>query len=299
MLIEGDPLSAESLEKVGAYDIQTVINCAASVKHFASLDSLMQANVELVDRLINLCVKKKARLIHTSTTSVAGSVMTLKDGPDALREDQLDIGQITEDNGYVHTKFLAEKHVLAAVEERGLDAKIMRLGNLMSRTTDGEFQMNFNTNNFFRTLWAFAELECIPYSILTDEEEFSPINEVAEAIVLLSGTDSRFTIFHPYNCHHVQLGDIVFAMNREGYPIQAVNDEEFRARVHAGIADPETGISLSPLFMYDTDQDDQVTGVPADNTFTTMALYRLGFHWSMTDMNYLEAAIRNVGEMRL
>ncbi|MBR3020131.1 MAG: AMP-binding protein, partial [Clostridia bacterium] len=299
VLIEGDPLSAESLEKVGAYDIQTVINCAASVKHFASLDSLMQANVELVDRLIDLCVKKKARLIHTSTTSVAGSVMTLKDGPDALREDQLDIGQITEDNGYVHTKFLAEKHVLAAVEERGLDAKIMRLGNLMSRTTDGEFQMNFNTNNFFRTLWAFAELECIPYSILTDEEEFSPINEVAEAIVLLSGTDCRFTIFHPYNCHYVQLGDIVFAMNREGYPIQAVNDEEFRARVHAGIADPETGIALSPLFMYDTDQDDQVTGVPADNTFTTMALYRLGFHWSMTDMNYLEAAIRNVGEMRL
>ena len=57
--------------------------------------------------------------------------------------------------------------MLTAVEERGLDAKIMRLGNLMSRATDGEFQMNFNTNNFFRTLWAFAELECIPFSILT------------------------------------------------------------------------------------------------------------------------------------
>ena len=39
--------------------------------------------------------------------------------------------------------------------------------------------------------------------------------------------------------------------------------------------------------------------IQTDNDFTTMALYRLGFNWSMTDMNYLEEAIRNVGELRL
>ena len=159
--------------------------------------------------------------------------------------------------------------------------------------------MNFNTNNFFRTLWAFAELECIPFSILTDEEEISPVDEVAEAIVRLSGTDSRFTVFHPYNCHRIRLGDIVYAMERAGYSIRPVNDDEFRIRVHEGIVDPDTGVVLSPLFMYDTDRDDQMINIQTDNDFTTMALYRLGFNWSMTDMNYLEEAIRNVGELRL
>ena len=183
VLIEGDILSDEIMEKVGTYDIQTVINCAADVRHFADIDSLMLANVKLVDRLIELCIEKNARLIHTSTTSVAGSVAAEKGTQVVLREDKLELGQYTEDNGYVHTKFIAEKHVLTAVEERGLDAKIMRLGNLMSRTTDGAFQMNFNTNNFFRTLWAFAELECIPFSILTDEEEISPVDEVADVII--------------------------------------------------------------------------------------------------------------------
>ncbi|MBQ9871691.1 MAG: SDR family oxidoreductase, partial [Eubacterium sp.] len=299
VLIEGDILSDEIMEKVGTYDIQTVINCAADVRHFADIDSLMLANVKLVDRLIELCIEKNARLIHTSTTSVAGSVAAEKGTQVVLREDKLELGQYTEDNGYVHTKFIAEKHVLTAVEERGLDAKIMRLGNLMSRTTDGEFQMNFNTNNFFRTLWAFAELECIPFSILTDEEEISPVDEVAEAIVRLSGTDSRFTVFHPYNCHRIRLGDIVYAMERAGYSIRPVNDDEFRIRVHEGIADPDTGVVLSPLFMYDTDRDDQMINIQTDNDFTTMALYRLGFNWSMTDMNYLEEVIRNVGELRL
>ena len=299
VLIEGDILSDEIMEKVGTYDIQTVINCAADVRHFADIDSLMLANVKLVDRLIELCIEKNARLIHTSTTSVAGSAAGEKGTQAVLREDKLELGQYTEDNGYVHTKFIAEKHVLTAVEERGLDAKIMRLGNLMSRATDGEFQMNFNTNNFFRTLWAFAELECIPFSILTDEEEISPVDEVAEAMVRLSGTDSRFTVFHPYNCHRIRLGDIVYAMERAGYPIKPVNDDEFRIRVHEGIADPDTGVVLSPLFMYDTDRDDQMINIQTDNDFTTMALYRLGFNWSMTDMNYLEVAIRNVGELRL
>ena len=95
------------------------------------------------------------------------------------------------------------------------------------------------------------------------------------------------------------MGDIVLAMNREGYQVRPMNDDDFRERVHAGIADPEIGVMLSPVFMYDTDQDSQMESIPSDNDFTTLALYRLGFYWSMTDLAYLETAIRNVGEMRL
>ena len=49
------------------------------------------------------------------------------------------------ENDYVRTKFLAERAILKARIERGLDAVILRAGNLMGRNTDGEFQINFSS----------------------------------------------------------------------------------------------------------------------------------------------------------
>ena len=63
-----------------------------------------------------------------------------------FNENDLYIGQnIT--NEYIRTKFLAERAVLEAVSS-GLDGKVIRVGNLMSRNSDGEFQINFITNGF-------------------------------------------------------------------------------------------------------------------------------------------------------
>ena len=44
----------------------------------------------------------------------------------------------------------AERAVLEAVSS-GLDGKVIRVGNLMSRNSDGEFQINFITNGFLRS----------------------------------------------------------------------------------------------------------------------------------------------------
>ena len=298
-VIEGDPISGTGMDEIKKQDINTVINCAASVKHFADIDFLMEANVTVVDKLIDLCLEKGARLIHTSTVSVGGDIPEDLNDPVKLTEDRLDIGQITETNGYVHTKFLAEQHVLKAIDEKNLDAKIMRLGNLMSRSSDGEFQMNFTTNNFFRTLWAYAALGCVPVSALDEKVEYSPINETARALLLLAGTGRQFTVFHPYNSHTVEMGDIIESMNLVGFPIETVGDDRFYERLKAAMADEKLATTVSPLLVYENEDDQSLRETQADNSFTTKALYRLGFKWSLTDMEYLEKAITQTAGMMM
>ena len=275
----------DSLEKIA---FRTVINCAACVKHFADYKFMENANLHSVENLTELCLRKGARLIQISTVSVAGDDTGSCAGYAVLKENVLDLGQETKDNAYVYTKYLAEKHVLNAIEKRGLDAKIMRVSNLMSREEDAEFQMNFRTNAFMNTLRAYFTLGSIPIDQLDEQVEMSYIDETARAIVLLSGTDRKYTVFHPYNTHSVEMGDIILCMNNLGIHVSAVSDDVFAERLSHAMRRENINRYLSPLVDYDMEDDDQRREIPADNRFTTKALYRLGFHWTLTDMGFVE-----------
>ena len=208
-----------------------------------------------------------------------------------LTEDRLEMGQDTISNGYVHTKFLAEQAILDMVGSRGLDAKIMRVGNLMSRQQDGEFQVNFSTNNFMSTLKSYVALGCFPVSEMDETDEFSPIDEVARGIVLLAGTDAKFTVFHFYNSHTVEMGNIIRAMQESGLDVDVVDDQTFSKRLREALADDRINAYVSPLVNYSLDDDEIRYENPCTNRFTVKALYRLGFQWSITELRYLRQAI--------
>ncbi|MBO5551120.1 MAG: SDR family oxidoreductase, partial [Lachnospiraceae bacterium] len=288
---EVDITDRESLAELLNESFDTVINCAASVKHFADYDSLKTVNVDGVQNLIELCLKKKARLIQTSTVSVSGEALDGAVTADSLKEDNLNIGQDTESNAYVHTKYIAEECVLKAVAEKGLDAKIMRLGNLMSRHEDSEFQINFRTSSFMSTLKAYAYLGCCPYSAMDEQTDFSPIDETARGIIALSGTSSDFTVFHVFNSHMVDMGDVFRAMVNCGIHLDMVSDDEFEERIRGELAEGKMSLEIAPLISYRLGDDDLRQDIPCDNRFTVQALYRLGFRWSITDERYLEHTV--------
>ncbi|MBO7662642.1 MAG: SDR family oxidoreductase, partial [Clostridia bacterium] len=291
-VIERDLTDAEGLMDLVWEDFDTVINCAASVKHFADFDFLKRVNVDGVENLIRLCLRKKARLIHVSTVSVSGEALNGESAEAELTESSLDIGQDVASNAYVYTKYLAEEKILQAVEEQGLDAKIMRVSNLMSRYADEEFQINFRTNSFMNSLRAYVTLGCFPYSGMDEQVDFSPIDETARYIVRLAGTPAEFTVFHVYNSHSVDMADVLEAMKRCGIEIRPVTDEEFTERLNKGLADDRINSMISPLVDYDLTDDELRGDIPCDNRFTVQALSRLGERWSITDMDYLEKMIQ-------
>ena len=288
--LEGDITDKESLLAIDKVKAKAIINCAANVKHFVADDEQDRINFHGVENLIEVCLKNHMRLVQISTLSVGGSVIAgMKD---TLYENDLYIGQQV-DNNYIRTKFLAERAVLEARAGRGLDAVVLRAGNLMGRYSDGEFQINLLTNAFMRSLAAFNRLGACPVTALTDPIEFSPIDATAAAVLILAGVNSKFSVFNVNNNHTVTRGDIIFAMNRHGFRIDIVTEKEFARIMQEASENDANSEALMSLTAYES-KEDNIVPVTSDNYFTTNALYRLGFKWPIVDDAYLEKLISAV-----
>ena len=243
-----------------------------------------------MENLIEFCKNSGRRLIQISTVSVAG------EGSDGVppmsrvfNENDLYIGQnIT--NEYIRTKFLAERAVLEAVSS-GLDGKVIRVGNLMSRNSDGEFQINFITNGFLRSLRGYEAVGKFPIGAMHEVTEFSPIDSTALAVLRLVQTDRRFTVFHACNSHHIYMADLIYAMRSHGFDIDIVSDEEFEAAVKEFAKNSDDSEVVSGLIAYTAHNENEIYTLDYSNRFTAQVLYRLDYKWPVTDDRYLESAI--------
>ena len=291
--VEGDITNHDSVMALAALDAKTVVNCAACVKHFSADDTLDKINVHGVENLIELCQKTAKQLIQISTVSIAGEGINGTPTTDKrLMENELYFGQSLE-NAYNHSKFIAERAVLSAVAQGGLDAKIMRLGNLMCRNSDGEFQINFLQNAFLRGLKGYKILGKFPVSAMNQPVEFSPIDTMAHAILKLAETNSELTVFHPYNNHNVFMADVIQVMTAYGFDIDVVSDEEFGMALKNGMDDPEISQAITGLIVdLRGDTLNSVYLIDPQNHYTTEVLYRIGHSWPITNETYMHKSIK-------
>lgn len=294
-VVEGDVTNAEVFDNFDK-EIDLVINCAANVKHFSAGTDIEDINIGGCVNCINLCLRTGARFIQTSTGSVTGS--TVSDEPAQqhyLTEQELYFGQALFTK-YESSKFLAERNVLDAVKNKGLKAKIVRLGNLCARSTDGEFQINFRSNSFMGSLKAYQVLGCVPYSMECGFSEFSPIDNVADAIIRLALTPDEMTVFHPVNIHCPPFGDVIECMNKLGIEVDRVEDNVFADRLAAASDDPNKSTIVQSLMGYDTIVPGKhvIANAFDVKSHTAQILLRLGFRWSFTTWDYMEAYLRGL-----
>ena len=269
--------------------VDTVFNCAAVVKHFSKGTEIEDVNVGGAAHCVQFCLLNGARLVHVSTYSTAGlSINGMPPADTVFTEQKLYFGQALN-NQYAHSKFIAERIVLDAVALHGLSAKVMRVGNLAPRSSDGEFQINFQTNSAMGRIRVYEMLGCYPYELTDAPMEFSPVNEVAKAIVVLSETPKSCTMFHPFNNHSVHFGDVLAELEQIGKAPKQVEAEAYNAALEAAKQDPEKAKQLSSLLAYqDMAHGQQAVMIPTDNQYTTQVLYRLGFRWSSTSWDYVD-----------
>ena len=288
--VDGDITDKNLYDTLEKLDFDTIINCAACVKHFVNDDLLDRVNVHGVENLVDICLKLHKKLIQVSTVSVAGESVDGHIPADVkLTEDKLYFGQAL-DNKYAETKFRGEKAVLTAVR-KGLRGKVIRVGNLMSRESDGEFQINYSTNGFMKRLRAYSIIKKFPVGSMDSVAEFSPIDTTAKAVVTLAGTNDKFTVFHAYNCHHVHMANVLSVMKKHGLEIDVVGDEEFAECFNELLSDEKRNMEISSLIAYMNSGKSNRRYVGWDNSFTIKALYRLGFSWPLTSEKYIEQAV--------
>ena len=300
-VVDGDITKPDCLDAIPAQSRagqMTVFNCAANVKHFSAGTDIEDINIGGCRTCIDFCLKTGARLIQTSTHSIAGTKESDQPcQPDNISESRLYWGQKLG-NQYAHAKFIAERDVLEAIAGKGLDGKIMRLGNLSARSTDGEFQINFTTNSFMGRLKAFQTIGCMPYQMAQRSIEFSPINEVAKAVVTLATTPRDCTVFHPVNAQRQLFDNIIVCLNRLGVRIDLVENDKYTQALNNAFSDPAKSPILQSLMAYQTEAGKYVVANGDNYEYTTQALLRLGFRWNFTSWDYMEqfiSAIQGLG----
>ncbi|MDO4185620.1 MAG: amino acid adenylation domain-containing protein [Bacteroidales bacterium] len=278
--------------------VDTVFNCAAIVKHFSKGTEIEDVNIGGAEHCVKFCLQTGAKLVHVSTYSTAGLSVDGVPAPETvLTEQMLYFGQYL-DNQYLHSKFISERIVLEAVAKHQLRAKVVRLGNLAPRSTDGEFQINFQTNSAMGRIRVFKMLGCYPYEMTDEPMEFSPINEVAHSIVLLSETPRECVVFHPFNNHSVFFGDVLRELGKIGETPRQVEASQFAEVLEEAKQDPEKAKRLSSMLAYqDMAHGQEAFEIPPTNGYTTQVLYRLGFRWSTTSWDYVDQFLTAIDGM--
>lgn len=289
-VLEADITDDTLGDKLAGLPIDTVINCAACVKHFADDDILDRINVRGVENLISICKPRNLRLVQVSTVSVPG-VHTKESYEKQLKMYENQTFIIDDmDNKYILSKRAAELKMMDAITD-GLRGKIVRVGNLMGRHSDGEFQANMETNMFLSGIRGFAVMGKYPISHMTDPMSFSPIDCTAKAVVLLAGTNDKFTAFNANNRYGFDEMKIIDACNRNGIKIYPEMDEQYYKEFREKLGDDRFNSKLGGLAAYDIKDGH---AVDVDNLFTTNILYRIGFSWPLVDDAYLDRAIESI-----
>ena len=289
-VIDADITDVSLKDTLKNVPFDTVINCAACVKHFSDNDILNQINVHGVENLIEVCKAKNAKMIQISTVSVPG-IHTEESYEKQIRMHENELFVIDDmDNKYAISKYKAELKMFDAIES-GMKGKVIRVGNLMGRYSDGEFQANMETNMFMSGIRGFAIMGKYPISHMTDPMRFSPVDCTAKAVVLLSGTNDKFTAFNADNRYGFDEMKIIDACNQNGITILPYDDEEYYREFKQKLGDDSINAKLNGLAAYDVKD---AHAVDTDNLFTTNILYRIGFSWPLVDNSYLERAINSV-----
>lgn len=279
-------------------DIQVIINSAAMVKHYGQMEKFRNINIQSTERIANLCMENNKKLIHISTMSVAGDTniyelyveQQRKEGA-MFSESTLYEGQELENN-YIRTKFEAEKLILDKINQ-GLDAKIIRLGNMTNRYEDGKFQINPDGNAFVNRIRSFIEIKAIPDYIKNLYLEFTPVDCAAEAIVKIVQNDIHdFTIFHIQNDKNIMLQDFVKKLNEHNIEIKFIDKDSFSKIVHELIKS-ENEECLSGI-INDIDKDGKLIYRDSNSTTAELTKYyllKVGYIWPRVDENYINRYI--------
>ena len=270
-------------------NVDTVLHCAATVKHYGNADLFYKINVLGTINIIDFCKASKARLHHISTISVSGQYTEREDK--IFTEKSFWIGQNYSNNEYVKSKFEAEYEILKEIQAGQLYAKIYRVGNLTGRFRDGIFQKNIESNVFYKKMMSIIKLRAVPIELKEMLIDFTPIDLVSNAIfkLVFKSTDNN-VIYHLYNDNTITLKQFATMLNELGFKIKIITPEEVDS---LSIAKQK---QINEL-MLEINPNVDKSNIIVDNEITNEVLNRIGFEWKTIDKKYLLKIINYVREV--
>lgn len=267
-VVEGDFLTA-TLPPTKAP--LTVINCAALVKHFAAAEDLQRNNVDGPMRLAEYCLEQGHRLVQISTLSSGVA------------------------NAYVRSKKEAEERLMA-LTEKGLSLKIVRLGNLSPRFSDGVLQQHYEKNVTMAWLRTIAWVGCFPEEVQDVMLDFTPVDEAAKALLMLAETPGHTDVYHLFNSRLLTMGELSAMLKPSGILAEPVSQEVFEERISRLMQQPAMASRLTAALAWykESPMLDFTLQNHPDNQQTEAVLSRCQYRWPVLTASYFQRFIHKM-----
>ncbi|MBE9058098.1 non-ribosomal peptide synthetase [Sphaerospermopsis sp. LEGE 08334] len=217
-------LSTSEFQKL-ASQIDVIYHCGAWINVIYPYSVLKPANVLGTQEIIRLACEIKVKPLHYISTTSVLSAATPNEAGLILESDLLDQYQVLE-NGYVQSKWVAEKLVMQA-RDLGLPVAIYRASRITGSTQTGIS----NTDDLFCRLVK----GCLETRIFPDvqmEDNLTPVDYVSKMIVYLSKqTESLGQAFHLVNPESTSIRNLFNLILSLGYPVQMIPVERWHSEI--------------------------------------------------------------------
>lgn len=277
--------------------IDTVVHSAAIVKYFGAYSEFVNINVNGTKRVIGFAKELNKKLYYLSTLAISGSyLISHENDVKVFGEDAFYIGQNYKENVYVRSKFEAENEIYKHIE-KGLNATVLRMGNLTGRFSDGRFQDNIDDNAFYRIIKSIYQLSLMPENQLHTNIEFTPVDLAGRALRLIIMESKRDRlVYHILNHNEITVRHLIDLFDSIGISINVVKSEDFRSYIEKISIDKKMNKALSGIITdIGKDKDlDYNTPIVTNSDETQKCLKKLGFEWPVISSEYIGKIIEHM-----
>ena len=271
-------LSADTWRML-ARDIDAIYHNGAHVNHVYDYPYLYDANVGATLALLRLACEFRNKSMHFVSTLSAASAAN--DAGHVLEQGPARSAPVFVNNGYNVTKWVAE-HLVWEAAERGVDATILRPGNITGVADTGLCQPA--RNRILLLVKGSLQLGAAPAG--DTDFDFTPVDFLARAVVRCTTDPQReLRVFHLQNPTPLTWEDYLGALAQCGYPITLEEPSEWRKRLTS--IDESNALFDVVAFYLDDSQEDIGDMSRIDHQQTAAALARLGVVYPRKDARLL------------
>jgi amino acid adenylation domain-containing protein/thioester reductase-like protein len=286
-----------------ARTVEAIVHAAANTRHLGPYEDFYSHNVIGTERVMNFALSgKKKDFHHVSTMSVADGAAVSANGNERcflFTEYCHRLGY--SDSVYVKSKIEAEKKVMA-YREKGLNASIYRVGNLIAHFETGKFQESLEGQAFYTLINTFLILGLAPREAGEIDLDLSFIDYVAQAVVLLMLRKHLTNeTYHLFNSNSITFKEMIRLLCKAGVNIKTVSLETFLVRLLENRDEtrhPGRDIALRFLLHSGILEEGRSWPVIKELSKRTERLLEpLGFRWPPVTGNHLKKMADNFRNM--
>ncbi|MFI6044508.1 amino acid adenylation domain-containing protein [Nocardia sp. NPDC051321] len=207
--------------------IDLIVHNGARVHHFEPYARLRAANVAGTERILRLATTGVLKPVHL--VSSCDTAHAVDGNPAILSEDRRVPAESLPPNGYVQSKWVAERLAHAAAD-RGVPVSIYRPSRVGGHSESGATGPD---DAFWNLVRAMVVLEAVPREVYDSATiDLVPVDWVAAAIVhLLAGGPAR--TYHLTSPRRVAVAAIIDELRTRGYRIATTSARRWRERLVA------------------------------------------------------------------